>query len=131
LPFEHNVFAGRTKRRGFVVFYLSNLLEKNIMKSYRSILYLILVFLTLLTACTPQTQTALPIAEDLTVDMLYPAQGTEVEMGKSLKSIIRVTDEQGEIVENAQVTLSFSIRRRQLPASCNWRGDVSTEPGIP
>jgi hypothetical protein len=136
LPCEHNVFAGRTKRRGFVVFYLSNLLEKNEMKRYRSILYLILVFLTLLTACTPQTQTALPIAEDLTVDMLYPAQSTEVEMGKSLKSIIRVTDEQGEIVENAQVTLSFSDPEGQpiasLPATFGdgdvYRTDTWTIP---
>ncbi|HET9910277.1 MAG TPA: hypothetical protein VFQ13_00235 [Anaerolineales bacterium] len=75
---------------------------------YRSVLYSVLVFLVLFTACTPQPPTALPQAEDLTVSMLYPVQTTEVEMGKALKSIIRVTDERGNIVKDAQVTLSFS-----------------------
>lgn len=84
---------------------------------YRSVLYSVLVFPVLFTACTSQPPTVLPQAEVLTVSMLYPVQTTEVEMGKSLKSIIRVTDEQGNIVKDAQVTLSFNDPEGEQVAS--------------
>lgn len=78
------------------------------MKKYMSALYLAVISLTLSAGCAPNTQiTAAPTTE-LKISLLYPTETTEVEMGQSLKGIIEVLDEQGEIVENAQVTLAVS-----------------------
>jgi hypothetical protein len=51
------------------------------------------------------TETPPPIAS-LTVKVLYPTPGTEVEMGQSVKSIIEVTDPAGQVVRDAEVTIT-------------------------
>jgi hypothetical protein len=87
------------------------------MKRHLTIPYLIVPSLLLATACAPTTQTALAPAMDLTVNLLYPLSTTESEMGQSLKSIIQVTDAQGTVVGDAQVTLSLTDPDGQLVAS--------------
>jgi hypothetical protein len=63
--------------------------------------------------CTPNVQPTVsiqptqPVQADLKIEILYPIQTTEVEMGQSLKSIVKVSDKTGKTVENAQVILSF------------------------
>jgi hypothetical protein len=54
---------------------------------------------------------------DLTINLLYPLSTTEIEMGQSLKGIIRVTDAQGSAVGDAQVTLSLTDPHGQLVAN--------------
>ncbi len=47
-----------------------------------------------------------PAAVDrLTVSLLFPKAGTEVEMGQSIKIIAQVSDAQGDAVGNAQMTI--------------------------
>ena len=70
--------------------------------------FLVAISLILLTGCTQGTQTALPASPDLKIQVLYPIETTEVEMGQSVKSIVKVLDSQGNVVENAQVSVSFS-----------------------
>jgi len=69
---------------------------------------LVVIYLAAATGCQPETQTAVPPQADLTVSILYPLQSTEIEMGHSLKSIVKVSDPQGEPVENARVTLALT-----------------------
>jgi hypothetical protein len=76
-------------------------------------LFLIMVMPVQMAGCAPNVQPTVsiqptqPIQADLTVEILYPSQTTEVEMGQSLKSIVKILDKEGKAVENAQVTLSF------------------------
>lgn len=92
------------------------------------LIVLAVVCLTQLTGCAPgrPQPTDTPQA-DLTVEILYPIKTTEVEMGQSLKGIVRVSDSAGKAVENAQVSLSFIDPDGQLiariPASFGG-GDV-------
>jgi hypothetical protein len=69
------------------------------------------------TACAPNVQPTNSLQADLTVEILYPIQTTEVEMGQSLKSIVKVSDKEGKTVGNAQVTLSFKDSESRLVAS--------------
>jgi hypothetical protein len=87
------------------------------MKKYISTLYLVVIFLTLSTGCEPRAQTAIPLTTDLTVSMLYPVETTEVELGQSIKSIVRVLNHEGEAVGNAGVTLWFKDPAGQLMAT--------------
>ena len=87
------------------------------MKKYRSTLYLVMIILLLSTGCGPKTQTAVPLAEDLTVSILYPIDATAVEMGQAIKGIVKVVNSQGKPVENAEVTLSFKDPAGQLITS--------------
>ena len=50
-------------------------------------------------------QEPIPVGQ-LTVDLLYPKQDSEMEMGQPVKFIVRVTNTKGNIVSNAQVTLT-------------------------
>ncbi len=94
------------------------------MKRYITIVCLTL--LTLTTACVPATPTeTLPQpteieAADLNINLLYPTNTTEFEMGRSVKSIIQVSDAHGNLVEDAQVTLTLNDpdgqQVAQLPA---------------
>ena len=76
------------------------------MRRHSSFLWFAMVCILLATGCTPLAKPTAQIT-DLTVSLLYPIPSSEVEMGQSLKSIVRVVDDQGQIVEGAQVTLSF------------------------
>ena len=87
------------------------------MKKYRSTLYLVVIILLLFTGCGPNTPTAVPLAEDLTVSILYPIETSEVEMGQDIKGIVEVVDHQRKPVENATVTLSFKDPAGQLITS--------------
>ncbi len=69
---------------------------------------LVSISLMLSTGCTQGTQTALPPIMDLKVQVLYPIETTEVEMGQSIKSIVKVVDSQGEVVKNALISVSFT-----------------------
>jgi hypothetical protein len=68
--------------------------------------WLVILVIVFATGCTP---TAQPTPQDtsLAVSLLYPTETTEVEMGQSLKGIAKVVDEQGKVLEDAQLTLSF------------------------
>lgn len=101
------------------------------MKRYITTLCFTLLVLT--SACTPATSTEtppnptdIPIA-NLKIKLLYPTTTTEFEMGQSIKSIIQVSDAQGNFVEDAQVTLSVRDPAGQqvagLPATAG-DGDV-------
>src|SRR3989337_599903 len=46
--------------------------------------------------------------EALVINLLYPTPSTQVEMGQTIKSVIKVTDTEGQAVENAEVVLTFS-----------------------
>jgi hypothetical protein len=48
-----------------------------------------------------------PQSADLDVEVLYPAPTTEIQMGQSLKSIVKVTDPQGQVVKDAQLMVSL------------------------
>jgi len=56
-------------------------------------------------ALTP-AQEPTPV-DRLAVDVLYPKQDSELEMGQSVKFIVRVTNATGDIVSNAQVTVTL------------------------
>ena len=94
------------------------------MNKYLTIFFFSLVLLT--SACSPQTPTETPPeptqipADDLSIRLLYPTSTAEFEMGRSLKSIIQVSDVHGNIVPDAQVTLSIDDpggqQIAQLPA---------------
>ena len=47
------------------------------------------------------------VARSLIISLLYPTANTEVDMGKSVKFIVRVTDAEGKVVPDAQVTLTL------------------------
>ena len=70
--------------------------------------YLISILLVLLTGCAAQTPSPTPVLlPDLTVQVLYPIETTEVEMGQSFKSIIKVLDAHGEAVKDTEVVVSL------------------------
>src|SRR6266498_3449539 len=83
---------------------------------YRWILYWVSIYVLLSAGCTQQTQTTNQ-NENLTVSLLYPTEKTEIEMGQTLKGIIKVLDEQGKVVENVQVTLKVSDPAGKLVVS--------------
>ncbi len=57
---------------------------------------------------SPSLPTAKPqVTRPLTVALLYPTPNTEVEMGQSVKFIVRVIDAEGQTVPDAQVTLTL------------------------
>ena len=77
------------------------------------------MFLIVLTACEPLKVQAPPVPppavapipmatamEALTVSLLYPKGDSEVEMGQTVKFILRVTDGQGQPARDGQVTIS-------------------------
>ena len=92
-----------------------------------------LTLLVLTSACAPATPTeTLPqptesSRDDLKISLLYPTTTTEFEMGRSIKSIIQVSDAQGNVVQDAQVTWSLNDpggqQVIQLPATFG-DGDV-------
>ena len=51
------------------------------------------------------TETPPPVTS-LTVKVLYPTAETKVEMGQSVKSIVEVTDTAGQVIRDAQVTIT-------------------------
>ena len=63
----------------------------------------------------------------LNVSLLYPTEGAPLEMGQTIKAIVRVTDEQGHPVPDASVTVTFRDPAGQvigtMPASYG-NGDV-------
>jgi hypothetical protein len=75
------------------------------MKTSRSILSLVLVCLLFSTGCTPGSTGE---NQKLSVSLLYPTETTEIKMGQSFKGIVKVTNEQGKVVENAQVSIQVS-----------------------
>ncbi len=78
------------------------------MKKIIPIKYSISILLALLTACAAQTPSPMPVPiQDLTIQVLYPIETTEVEMGQSFKSIIKVLDAGGEVVKDAEVVVSL------------------------
>lgn len=86
------------------------------MKRFRTLPYLFLILVVGLTGCaqiekppgpTTQPQLTPPETRKLSLSVLYPSESTEIEMGKSLKSIVKVTDAQGHVVGDAQVTSSI------------------------
>jgi hypothetical protein len=78
---------------------------------------LIMACLAQITGCAPNVQPTSSLQTDLTVEVLYPIKTTEVEMGQSLKSIVKVSDKEGRVVENAQVALSFKDSDGRLISS--------------
>ena len=105
----------------------------------RNITILRLLFaicLMVATGCVSETQTAPPPATELTVSLLYPTETTEIEMGQSIKSIVRVLDERGNPVGDAQVTLEIKDPAGNLVASLPstfgdgdvYRTDIWTVP---
>jgi hypothetical protein len=50
----------------------------------------------------------------LALDLLYPSPSTQIEMGQSTKAILRVSDEGGQPVKDALVTLTFSDPHGQI-----------------
>jgi hypothetical protein len=75
---------------------------------------LCLTFLVLTSACAPAAPTeSLPqpteiSPDDLKISLLYPTTTTDFEMGRSIKSIIQISDAQGNVVPDAQVTWSLA-----------------------
>ena len=67
----------------------------------------LLAVMTGLTACSSAAQIKAPTGP-LTITLLYPSSSTQVEMGQTLKGIVRVTDTDGKPVENAHVILTIS-----------------------
>lgn len=83
------------------------------------LIVLMMVCLAQLTGCAPTiepTQPTSSLQADLIVEILYPIETTEVEMGQSLKGIVRVSDSEGKAVEGAQVALSFKDPEGRLIA---------------
>lgn len=83
----------------------------------------LLAFLVLLTGCAVSasptrppamlTPTPVPVraeetapAGNLDVTVLYPGEDTEMEMGQSTRLTIQVTDAQGNVVSDAQITIT-------------------------
>jgi hypothetical protein len=65
----------------------------------------------LLTGCGAPTQTATLEPErvdDLTISLLYPTESSEIKMGQTIKTIVRITDQEGHPVADASVTVFFS-----------------------
>ncbi len=50
---------------------------------------------------------AKPSNEVLNVEMLYPLESTQIEMGQSIKCILKITRANGEVVSEAQVTVQI------------------------
>ncbi len=104
-----------------------SLTTNSLMKKFLLILNLVAISLMLFTGCMQVTQTAIPPIMDLNVQVLYPIETTEVVMGQSIKSIVKVVDSQGVVVKNAQVTVSFADpnnRRISNTAAIFGNGDV-------
>ncbi len=56
----------------------------------------------------PTLPSATPtVTRSLSVSLLYPSADTEAEMGQSVKFIVRVTDAKGQLIPDAQVTLTL------------------------
>ena len=88
---------------------------------------LVMVCLAQLVGCIPNSRPAVSLPADLIVEILYPTATTETEMGQSLKGIVKVSDKEGKVVNNAQVTLSFKDSEGRLIASIRaifGNGDV-------
>ena len=67
--------------------------------------------IALLAGCAAPTPIVMetPAAkETLLVSLLYPVDDTEIEMGQTIKTIIRVTDAQQQPVQDATVSVTFS-----------------------
>lgn len=89
------------------------------MNKHRLFLKLALIYILLFAACAPNTQaisTVNPTSEptqgtgpkkELTVTVVYPTKDTEIEMGQPFKGIIKVLDEQGNVVKDAGVNMSI------------------------
>ncbi|HLO14776.1 MAG TPA: hypothetical protein VK206_08105, partial [Anaerolineales bacterium] len=85
------------------------------MNKYISTLKLALISMLLLASCAPKAKQIDQVKTQptdqngvLTVSLVYPIASTEIEMGKSFKGIIKVLDEQGKIIKDAQVSVSVS-----------------------
>jgi hypothetical protein len=64
----------------------------------------------LLTSCgTTQTPTQTPpSANPLKISLLYPTENSEIEMGQTIKVIVRVTDKQERPLKDANLSVTFS-----------------------
>jgi hypothetical protein len=77
----------------------------------RSLLRWLWFGIFLLAGCTTAEPAATPAPREmevLNVGLLYPIESSEVEMGQTIKTIVRVTDEGGRPVPDAGVTVIFS-----------------------
>lgn len=109
------------------------------MSKMRNLLHLLLTGTFLLAGCATPTPVTTPTATTvgkLTVSLLYPTGDSDIEMGQTIKVIIRVTDEQEYPVGGANVTVTFSDPSGQviesIPASFGdgevYRSDSWTVP---
>ncbi len=83
----------------------------------------------------PSLPAATPtVKHSLTINVLYPAANTEVEMGQPVKFIVRVIDGEGQPVPDAQVTLTLHDANGQkvatLPAAAG-PGQVYRTGAVP
>lgn len=76
------------------------------MNRYIRFLGLVMLCVLIAPGCAPGPQPTVQNT-DLQVALLYPTPTTEIQMGQSLKSIMKVTDPQGEVVKDAQLTVSL------------------------
>lgn len=75
----------------------------------------------LLSGCAAPAPTAAPTTMStpsemgkLNVSLLYPNESSAIEMGQTTRAIVRVTDEQNQPVEDADVTVTFKDPGGQL-----------------
>ena len=91
------------------------------MNRNKLVLKLTLACVLILAACAPTaaspTTTGIPTTAptqiaaqegNLTVGVVYPTPDTEIEMGQPFKGIVKVVDEQGRVVKDAQVNMSIA-----------------------
>lgn len=86
----------------------------------RALFYWLLLGTFPLIACSTPTQMLTPVtvkSETLIVDLLYPTESSEIEMGQTIKAIVRVTDEQEHSVTDVSVTVTFSDPKGQMIGS--------------
>jgi len=78
---------------------------------FRNLIHFSLLGAFLLSSCSASTPTPTPAPVqrgDLHIDLLYPTEDAEIEMGQTIKAILKVIDEQGQPVKDAVVSVSFS-----------------------
>jgi len=90
------------------------------MNKYIHILCLALLCVQIIAGCAPapqRTPQPTPQNADLKVELLYPTPTTEIQMGQSLKSIVKVSDAQGQVRKDAHLTVSFRDPAGKMIAS--------------
>jgi len=97
--------------------------------NFMSLVHWLLMGVFLLTGCgNPSSSSLTPTPKPVTVktilkiDLLYPIEGSkdqimQIQMGQTIKGIVRVTDIQGRPVQDANVTLTFNDPNGELIGS--------------